>query len=408
VWDGDGTRFLDFVSGYAALNLGHNHPRVREALDRVAEWPNLMEGLDGLSGALAHNLTELAGGELRRACFANSGAEVVDMSIKLARAATRRAALVACRGSFHGRTIGALSVASRDEFREPFAPLLPATFVPYGDAGALEEALRRRDVAGFLVEPIQGEGGIVVPPAGYLQAARELCTRYGTLLIADEIQTGLGRTGHMFAVAEAGVVPDALLLGKSLGGGLMPISAILARDPVWREAGGGTPRSPFQFPTFGGNPRACAAALATLEVLQADRLVERAAELGRHLLDRLQELRRRQPLIADVRGRGLMVGIEFAPATRGLGSAVTGNALNRLSHDFLSGLVVMKLRQERRILTLSTLNDPNVLRAQPPLTIERGDADTFVDGLDHVLRGIRSLPHALLGNWRVLQKALRA
>ena len=280
-WDSGGNQYLDFLCGYAALSLGHNHPRVCEAVDKVKALPNLVEGLSLLAGALAHNLVVLAPGELQRVYFANSGAEVVDAAIKLARAATDRVKLVACRKGFHGRTIGALSVMDRREYTDPFKPLLAdVTIVPFGDSGALEAALRRRDVAGFVVEPIQGEAGIIIPPEGYLKAARDLCTHYGTLLIADEVQTGLGRTGMMFAVEHENVVPDVLLLGKALGGGVMPLSALLTTDALWRASKGGTARSPFHTSTFGGNTRACAAALATLEVLTEERLTERAAASG--------------------------------------------------------------------------------------------------------------------------------
>jgi len=407
VWDHAGNRFIDFLSGFAALNIGHNHPVLQEAMDRVKGMVNLVEGLNTLAGALAHNLVQLAPGNLSRVFFANSGAEVIDASIKLARAGTGRKKLLACNGGFHGRTIGALSVNSREEFRGPFEPLLiDVAFIPYGDIESLEDELRRRDVAALILEPIQGEGGMVVPPQGYLAAARELCTRYGTVLIIDEIQTGLGRTGKMFAVEHEAVEPDVLLLGKALGGGVMPLSAVLTKDELWIEAGGGTPRSPFQTPTFGGNTRACAAGLATLEVLLSEDLATHAATSGSYLLGRLRELQQRHPLIANVRGRGLMIGIEFAPATRGLGTLLTAGTLNRLSREFLSGLVLYELRNEHRILTLATLNDPNVLRAQPPLNIERENLDKFVDALDNILTKMANFPRAALKSWRLLQRAV--
>ena len=233
IWDSDGKRYVDFLGGFAAINVGHNNPRICAAVDKVREWPNLVEGLGVLAGALAHNLAVLAPGELQRVYFANSGAEVVDAAIKLARAATARVKLVACHKGFHGRTVGALSLMDQREYREPFTPLLAdVAFVPFGDGEALETALRRRDVAGFIVEPREGEGGIIVPPSDYRKVAREVCTHYDTLLIADEIQTGLGRTGAMFAVEHEDVVPDVLVLGKALGGGIMPLSALLTTDDL--------------------------------------------------------------------------------------------------------------------------------------------------------------------------------
>jgi len=375
-------------------------------MDRIKTLPNLVEGLSVLEGALAHNLATLAPGALQRVYFANSGTETVDAAIKLARAVTGRAKLVACHNGFHGRSIGALSLMDRRELRESFAPLLTdVAFVPFGDAEALEAVLGKRDVAGFLVEPIQGEAGIILPPPGYLQTARDLCTHYGTLFIVDEIQTGLGRTGTMFAIDYEQVIPDVLLLGKALGGGIMPLSALLTTDALWRRGKGGTPLSPFHPSTFGGNTRACAAGLATLEVLLDERLPERAATQGTYLLDQLRHLQRRYALIADVRGRGLMIGIEFAPATRGPLTLITGGRLNQLSHNYLSGLILTDLLTQHHIMTAYTLNNPNVLRLEPPLNIEREHLDYLVASLDNTLKKIGNFTRAALRSWRLLFQA---
>lgn len=398
-WDSDGNHYLDFLGGLAALHLGHNHPRLNDALDRVRDLPNLVEGLNLLAGPLAHNLAALSPGELNRVYFANSGAEVVDAAIKLARAATGRVKLVACHKGFHGRTIGALSVMDRLEYREPFAPLLAdVAFVPFGDSEALQSALRRCDVAGFIVEPIQGEAGIIIPPDGYLKAVRDLCTHYGTLFIADEIQTGLGRTGAMFAIEHEDVVPDVILLGKALGGGVMPLSALLTTDDLWHESKGGTARSPFHTSTFGGNTRACAAGLAMLEVLMEERLADRAAASGIHLLDRLRDLQRRQPLIADIRGRGLMIGIEFTSETCGLIKFATGGLINRLSREYFAALAVKQLLTKHGIMTGLTLNNQNVLRLQPPLNIERRHLNYLVESLEATLEALGSFTRAAMRN----------
>ncbi|HEY6362789.1 MAG TPA: aspartate aminotransferase family protein [Vicinamibacterales bacterium] len=409
VWDARGVRYLDFLSGFAALNLGHNHPAIDGALERTRDCCNLVEGLSPAAAALAHNLAVLSPGRgLDRVFFANSGAEAIDASLKLARAATGRSRIVACERGFHGRTMAALSINSTRAFREKFEPLVPHTsFVPYGDADALEQALKQRDVAGFVVEPVQGEAGMVVPPPGYLRQARALCSRYGSLLIADEVQTGLGRTGRLFAVEHDDIVPDALVLGKALGGGVMPISAVLTSEEHWKAAHGGTPRSPFQTPTFGGNTRACVAALATLEVLLQGGLIPHAAGLGELLLTRLRELQAKHPLMAEVSGRGLMAGIRFAAPAGGVISSMTGGVLQRLSHDFIAGLFVLELRQTHRILTLSTLNDPTVLRAQPPLVCTHGHVEEFVRALDQTLTEFRdSLSAGLLKHWHLLVRAL--
>jgi putrescine aminotransferase len=408
-WDADGNRYLDFLGGFGALSLGHNPPEVCAAVERVASWPNLVEGLSTLEGALAHNLAALAPGSLSRVFLANSGAEVVDSAIKLARAATGRVKLIACEKGFHGRTLGALSVTERREYREPFRPLLEdVVFIPFGDDAALQAALAPRDAAGFIVEPIQGEAGIVVPPAGYLARARALCAAHGTLMIADEVQTGLGRTGGLFAVEAEGVVPDVLLLGKALGGGVMPLSALLTTEELYRAARCDGARSPLQTSTYGGNTRACAAGIATLQAIRDRGLVERAASSGAYLLGRLRELQRRQPLIASVRGRGLMIGIEWAPATRGLATVGTAGGLNRLSREYLAGLVVSRLLQEHRIMTAFTLNDQNVLRLQPPLDVELEHVDHVVEKMEQTLLDIGSFVRGAAGSLPRLIRAYRA
>jgi putrescine aminotransferase len=269
----------------------------------------------------------------------------------------------------------------------------------------LAAALSGHDVAGFIVEPIQGEAGILVPPARYISQARALCTSHGTVMIADEIQTGLGRTGTMFAVDAEGVAPDVLLLGKALGGGVMPLSALLTTDDLYRAAKGDTERSPFQTSTYGSNTRACAAGIATLQAVVERRLPQRAASAGRYLLDRLQDLQCRQPLIAAVRGRGLMIGIEWAEATRGLATVATSGRLNRLSRDYLAGLVVSRLLRKHRIMTAVTLNNHNVLRLQPPLDVEREHLDFLVARLEETLLDLGSFVREM---FRSLPRLIRA
>jgi putrescine aminotransferase len=351
--------------------------------------PVIVEGLSHIAAALAHNLSLLAPGRLDRVCFNNSGAEVVDAALKLARAATARTRIVYCQGAFHGRTIAALSVNGNPTYRDHFGPMLPGTTqVEYGCLAALEHALRSCDVAGFIVEPIQGEGGMIVPPDGYLTGARELCSRYGALLIVDEIQTGLGRTGRLFAVNHEDVEPDVLLVGKTLGGGILPLSAVMTTDAIFDQAHGATPRTPFSNSTFGGNALACAAGIAALEVITSGRLAERAAESGGYLMSRLQELRARHSAIAAVRGKGLMIGIEFAPVTKSAG------AIDRLSRSYMSSLVSVELFRNHRVLTAYTLNNPGVLRLQPPLIVEREQIDAMLEGLECTLHRLGAFPQA--------------
>ncbi len=409
LWDAEGVRWLDVLSGFAAANLGHNPPQVWAAVNRVSGLPNLVEGLGPIAGALAHNLAMLTPGNLTRAYFANSGAEVIDASIKLARAVTSRPRLVSCQKAFHGRTVGALSLMDKADYHDPFVPLLGhVTYIPFGDTDALEKALRGRNVAAFIVEPLQAEGGFISPPPGYLRHARDLCAHYGTLMVVDEIQTGMGRTGTMFALDTEDVIPDVLLLGKALGGAVMPLSALLTTDDLYFAAKGDTPRTPFHTSTYGSNTRACAAGMATIQAIIEEDLPRRAAEAGDYLIERLRELQSHQPMIADIRGRGLMIGLEVESLTHGLGTVLTGGMANRLSEEYLGILVLKELFTKHRIFTAYTANNPNVLRIQPPLNIEREDLDYLVDALDASLSAIRSFSRGALQSIPDLLRVRRA
>lgn len=392
VWDEEGNEYLDFLGGYGALNTGHNHPRILAAVERVREVPNLLQAsLGALSAALAHNLALLAPGDLSVTFFGNSGAEAVEGALKLARAATGRERILYCEGSFHGKTFGALSVTGRQKYQTPFRPLLPGTQpVPYGNLDRLEEELRRGEVAAFIVEPIQGEGGVIVPPAGYLKGARELCTRYGALLIVDEIQTGLGRTGALFACQEEGVEPDILCLAKSLGGGVMPIGAYMTTPRIWQRAYGGADKALLHTSTFGGNARAAAAGIAALQVIQEEDLPRRAREQGEYLLARLEILRQRYPMIRQVRGRGLLIGLEFEQPVQGVLAKLGGELINRLAGEYLGAMVAGELMNRHRIITAYTLNNPNVIRLEPPLTVTQEQIDRVLAALEEIFSRHRS------------------
>jgi putrescine aminotransferase len=322
---------------------------------------------------LAERLAALSG--LDVALFSTSGGEAVEAALKLARAATGRRGFVHCHGSFHGLGFGALSVTGSARLRAPFEPLLPGcAAVPFGDLAALEGALARRDVAAFVVEPIQAEGGIVLPPPGYLREAQALCRRHGTLLILDEVQTGLGRCGTLFAFQAEGFVPDVLVLAKSLGGGIAAIGATVARRDVHREAYGSTRRFDLHGSTFAGSALACAAALETLAILEDERLVEAAAARGDRLLAGLTARLAGHPLVRAVRGRGLLVGVEL----RGLGRSVLGQwAAVRLLEK---GIVVQPASQRW-----------DVLRLEPPLTMRDAEIDLLVAATGDVLDEYRGL-----------------
>ncbi len=361
VWDVHGRAYIDCACGPAIFNIGHRHPRVlsavRDQLDRMPMSVRTMPSVP--QAALAERLAALTPGDLQYSFFCNSGAEANEGAIKLARLATGRPGVVAMQGGFHGKTLGALSATGRDYYKTPFEPLVPRfSHVPFGDPAALASAIGP-DTAAVMLEPIQGEAGVILPPPGYLRQVRELCDRHEVLLIADEIQTGLGRTGRMFCVEHDGVTPDIMTLAKALGGGVVPIGAFVARPHLWEKLR----RDPYlHSSTFGGNPLACRAALATLDVLVEQRLPERAEPLGAQFLTRLQEIRDRHAgVVAAVRGRGLMLGIEFT------------------HRDY--ALMTSAEAGRRGVITFYTLNNPNVIRIEPPLVITPDLIDRAAEGI---------------------------
>ncbi|RJX17584.1 MAG: aspartate aminotransferase family protein [Ammonifex sp.] len=392
LWDSDGYEYLDFLGGFGSLNTGHNHPHVIAAVEAVRGLPNLVQAsLSPLAGALAKNLAAVAPGELKRSFFGNSGAEAVEGAIKLARIATGRPRLIYTENSFHGKTFGALSVTGRSKYQEAFRPLVSeCAAVPYDDLSALEQVLHTREAAAFIVEPIQGEGGINIPSPGYLPEAKRLCAKYGTLFVADEIQTGLGRTGKMFACEHEAVEPDILCLAKSLSGGVIPIGVYMATDAAWRKAYGSIDRAQLHTSTFGGNAWACAAGIAALEVTLKEDLPRQAAEKGEYLMRRLAELKEKHPLLKDVRGRGLLIGLEFAEGKKGIAHKLSFGLLEKLSDEYLGSLVAGELLNKYRILTAYTLNNPSVIRLEPPLGVGYEQIDAAVKALAEILERNRS------------------
>jgi putrescine aminotransferase len=403
VWDSDGNVYLDFLGGYGAVNLGHNPPDVIEAIEKVRDLPNILQAALGtLASALAYNLALILPGDLNRCFFCNSGAEAVEGALKLARAASKKSKIVYCHGSFHGKTMGALSVTGREKYQKYFHPLVPDCYgIPYGDLESLEKIIFKKDVAAFIVEPIQGEGGIIVPPEGYLKGARALCDRYEVLLIVDEIQTGFGRTGSMFACQHEDVVPDIICLAKSLGGSVMPIGAYVAKERVWDQAYGGMDKALLHTSTFGGNSWAAAAAIAAINLLVEKDLSSQASEMGDYLLRRLLELKQKYPLIKDVRGKGLMIGIEFEKPA-GLANKLTGGMANKLSEEYLGALVAGELQNKYRIITAYTLNNPNVIRLEPPLIVTKDQIDAVIHALTQIFEAHRSFWGLALAGGRTI------
>jgi len=385
--DRDGNEYLDLLSGYGVFALGRNHPYVRDQLRRVldADTPTLPQlGVSTLAGALAEQLIARAPASLDAVVLTSSGTESVEGALKLARAATRRPRILYCERGFHGLSLGSLSVNGNEEFREGFGPLLPGCDeVPFGDLETLERELARGDVAGFIVEPVQGKG-VYLAPDGYLRGAQELCRRAGTLLIVDEVQTGLGRTGRFLALEHWGVEPDLVTLSKALSGGYVPVGAVLASRDVFDRTFDSMERSVVHGSTFGGGDLAAAAALATLAVLDHDRLLERAAALGELLLTLTRPLIERFAVVREVRGLGLIWAIELGPPS-GRTAKLLWQAAERRQPGLFAQMVTIPLFREHRILTQVAGHHMNVIKALPPLTISEADLRRFVAALEQVL-----------------------
>jgi putrescine aminotransferase len=386
VYDEEGNRYLDFVGGYGCLPFGHSPKDILAALDEVKEVPNYLQVMTSpFQAALAHDLAQIVPEGLEITFFSNSGTEAVESALKLARGAMGEGVFVYCTGAFHGKTLGSLSVGGREKYKKPFYPLVPGTVeVPFGDLNALEKVLRENKVVAFITEPIQGEGGVILPPAGYLRTARELTERYGALLILDEVQTGFGRTGKMFAAQHEEVRPDILCLAKALGGGVMPMGATVATKKVWEKAYGGLSRAVLHTSTFGGGARACAAALASIQKIVGEGLVDRAAELGAHCLSGLKTLKERYKLVEDVRGIGLLMGIEFKKPG-GILDVLTAGSVNKIAEEYCGALVASELMKRHRVISVYTLNNPNVIRLEPALTVTKEEIDLVLNALEDVL-----------------------
>ncbi len=392
VYDDSDRKYLDFLGGYGSLPFGHNPKDILAAVDRANESPNFLQAQTSpFQAALAHDLAAVTPGDLEISFFSNSGTEAVESALKLARGAQGEGAFVHCTGAFHGKTLGSLSVGGREKYKKPFQPLLSNTVeIPFGDAGALEKALRERKVAAFIVEPIQGEGGVVVFPDGYLRKARELTERYGALLILDEVQTGFGRTGKLFACEHEGIAPDILCLAKALGGGVAPIGATVATRKVWEKAYGGLSRAVLHTSTFGGGARACAAALASIEKIVGEDLPGRAADLGDYFLSSLRGFQNKYSAVQEVRGKGLLIGMEFTKPVGGLFDTLTAGTINKVAEEYYASLVAAELFKKHGIITAYTLNNPNVMRLEPPLIVEKSQIDYVLNALEDVLGNSKS------------------
>jgi len=357
--DLEGNSYIDCLGGYGTFSLGHRHPRVVEAVKRQLDLMPLASKtfLNKPLADLSAKLAELSPGKLQYSFISNSGAEAAEAALKIARMASGKTDFVSTHGAYHGKTMGALSVTGREIYRRPFEPMLPGgCFVPFDDADAIEAAITDRTAA-VILEPVQGEGGIQVPSPDFFPRVREICDRRGVLLIADEVQTGLGRTGKLFAVNHWDVAPDIMTLAKALGGGVMPVGATLATAEIWERV---FHENPFiHTTTFGGGEMACAAALAALEVTVDEGLPARAAQNGAYFLNGLKSVCVQYPkLLKEARGLGLMIGVEFTDAD--IGKLVIGTMVHR------------------GVVAAYTLNNPKVIRFEPPLIITRAEIDTVL------------------------------
>jgi len=365
VWDVEGHKYLDCLSAYSALNQGHRHPAILAALIEQAQKVTLSSRAfrNDQLGLLYKELSDMTGYAM--ALPMNTGAEAVETAIKLARKwgyvtkgiPRNRAEIIIVGNNFHGRTITIISFSTEPLYRDMFGPHTPGfTIVPYGDVAAMEQAITP-NTAAIMIEPIQGEAGVVMPPAGYLKAVADLCQKHNLLFVADEIQTGLGRTGKLFACDHEGVRPDVMVLGKALGGGVYPVSAVLADKPILGLFQQGEHGS-----TFGGNPLAAAVARASLRVLREEKLAERAAEVGEYFQERLAEIP--SPHVKEVRGQGLLIGVELKPEAGG-------------ARRFCEAL------QTRGILCKETHD--HVIRFAPPLVIDKATVDWAMAPITDVL-----------------------
>ncbi len=372
--DINGKEFIDCLGGYGVFNVGHRHHKVMGAVINQLNRQALhsQELLDPLRAMLASLLAMITPGNLQYCFFTNSGTESVEGALKLARLHTKRTGIISTLGAFHGKSMGSLSATSKSILREPFLPLVPDfRHVSYGDANILEAEIECAKftgdgIAAVILEPIQGEGGIIIPPDDYFPRVREICDRYDVLLIVDEVQTGLGRTGKLFGINHYGVKPDIMCLAKPLGGGVMPIGAFISTKEIWQEM---MPNPFLHTTTFGGNPLACAAAIASINVTLEEKLPEQAAEKGAYFIPELQNLMSKYDNICkEARGRGLMIGMEFTS--------------NEAGYDVAKGLF------ENGVLVAGTLINAKTLRIEPPLVITKTELDKVLEMLNKVLANV--------------------
>jgi ornithine--oxo-acid transaminase len=395
--DADGERYLDLFGGYGVFAIGRNHPEAIAAVQetmaaRTGNLPQL--GVTLLSGVLAEQLLARAPDSVAAMLPANSGTEAVEAAIKISRAATRRPRVLYAEHAFHGLTLGSLSLNGNAEFRDGFGPLLAGCdAVGFGDLDALERELSPGDVAAFVIEPVQGKG-VNLPPSDYLQRAQALCRAAGTLLVCDEVQTGIGRTGRFLALEHWELQPDLICVAKALSGGLVPIGAVLVSRSAFEAVFDGMERAVRHGSTFGGNDLAAAAALATLRVLDREGLVAHAQRMGDLLLQLTRPLVDRYEVVSDVRGLGLIWAIEFGPPSGRVGHALW-EAVERRQAGLFSQLITVPLFHEHRILCQVAGHRMNTIKALPALVVQEDEIRRFAAALEQTIARAERYPSAL-------------
>ncbi len=393
LWDKEGNRYLDMLSGFGVYSIGRNHPQVAQVIRDVLDLdlPNMVQmDCAFLAGLLAEALVKRCPPHLEAVFFCNSGTEAVEASLKFARAATGRSKFAYLDHGWHGLTLGSLSIMGNEEFREGFGEMLAGVEVPYGDLEAMERALSKRDIAVLAVECIQGKG-VRIPADDYLPAAQALCRKYGTLFFCDEVQTGYGRTGKLFSFEHWNLEPDIVSTSKALSGGYVPVGAMITRRSIYQKVFNRMDRCWVHSSSFGRNNLGMAVGLATLHILDEEKLVERSATQGQKLLDAVNALKTRHDVLMEARGKGCMIGIEFHEP-RSLKMKVAWKMVHAAHDGLFAQMLVMPLLEKHHVLTQVSGNHGDIIRVLPAFVITDEDIQYFVNALDDVLNDCYKLP----------------
>ena len=410
LFDDRGNRYLDLLSGFGVFALGRNHPQIVQALKDVlcADLPNLVQlDVSLLSGLLAEKLVAISPAGLDRVFFANSGTETIEAAIKFSRYATGKSKIIYCRGGYHGLSLGSLSATGDSHYKQGFGPMVPDFIeIPFNDLDALEAALSQQDVAAFITEPIQGHG-VWIPDDRYLPEAAELTRRHGALFIADEIQTGLGRTGKWWAVEHWSVTPDILCMAKALSGGFVPVGALTCKEWIFDRVFNRMDRAVVHGSTFGKNNLAMAAGLATLEALESEHLIEKSAQSGKAIVDALQPLVGEYECFKEVRGKGMMIALEFTEP-KSLSLKMSWKMLEAANKGLFSQMITVPLFARHQILSQVAGHGMNIVKYIPPLILTESDIQWIVDATTNVIREAHRGPAAVWDLGKTLAtKALR-